>query len=388
MTSSPLRSTADNAAAVPSSPNGPRWSRRTLLGATGLLASTGLLTACGVGAQGGDQAGEVAPQTANSASASSAAWNLPDPRSLTGLSTAEEVASIVPIAERPTQSLPVSVTDAEGNAVTVTDARRVLALDVTGTLSRTVAGLGLAHTLVGRAISSTETELADLPVVTTQGHELNTEAILALEPTVVLTDLTIGTRDIYAQLAAAGVTIVYTNADRSLDTLSSDIQAVAMALGVPEQGTALAQRSEQELAEAREQIAQWAPTTPMRAAFLYVRGTAGIFFILGKGEAASTLLPALGLEDSASAQGLEGIVPATAEAVAQLDPEVILVMSGGLESTGGLDGLLQRPGVAQTRAGANQRIVALPDGQSLAFGPQSGQILLSAAQALYQPTPA
>ena len=61
------------------------------------------------------------------------------------------------------------------------------------------------------------------------------------------------------------------------------------------------------------------------------------------------------------------------------------MMTGGLESTGGVEGLLERPGIAQTTAGQKQRIVTIPDGQSLAFGPLTGQTLLKLAQAIYDP---
>ena len=59
------------------------------------------------------------------------------------------------------------------------------------------------------------------------------------------------------------------------------------------------------------------------------------------------------------------------------------MMTGGLESTGNIEGLLQRPGVAQTDAGQNRRVLALPDGDSLAYGPQTPEMLLRAAHALY-----
>lgn len=39
--------------------------------------------------------------------------------------------------------------------------------------------------------------------------------------------------------------------------------------------------------------------------------------------------------------------------------------------------------MAQTVAGQNQRVLALPDGQALSFGPQTGELLLRGAQALY-----
>ena len=61
------------------------------------------------------------------------------------------------------------------------------------------------------------------------------------------------------------------------------------------------------------------------------------------------------------------------------------MMTNGLESTGGIDGLLERPGVAQTTAGQKKRIVTIPDGQSLAFGPMTGQTLVKLAKAVYDP---
>ena len=39
---------------------------------------------------------------------------------------------------------------------------------------------------MGRTSSDTSEAMADLPLVTTGGHELNAEAILSLRPTVVL----------------------------------------------------------------------------------------------------------------------------------------------------------------------------------------------------------
>lgn len=91
----------------------------------------------------------------------------------------------------------------------------------------------------------------------------------------------------------------------------------------------------------------------------------------------------MGAKDLATEKGINGVTPANAEALAKLNPEVIFTMSGGLESTEGLQGLLARPGVAQTRAGQKQRVIAIPDGLSLSFGPQTAQTLLAVARALY-----
>ena len=149
--------------------------------------------------------------------------------------------------------------------------------------------------------------------------------------------------------------------------------------------TELGKRSREQMEQAQAEVADLAPQGDdrLRMAFLYIRGNGGVFFILGEDDGTRGLIEGLGGIDVASDNGVGAPSPASAEALAELNPEVFIMMTGGLESTGDLEGLLKRPGVAQTIAGQKQRILALPDGQSLAFGPQTGEMLLRSAQALY-----
>ena len=71
--------------------------------------------------------------------------------------------TIEPVAESPEPQLPVSFSDATGTDVEVTDISRILALDLYGTLSRTVEGLGLTENIIGRTVSSNEPAIADRP---------------------------------------------------------------------------------------------------------------------------------------------------------------------------------------------------------------------------------
>ncbi|AHU88880.1 ABC transporter substrate-binding protein [Trueperella pyogenes] len=308
---------------------------------------------------------------------------LPNPHELTGLSVVPDIADPEPLKEKFSQNLPATVTDFEGNNVTVTDTSRILAMDLEGTLSRTVIALGYGSNIVGRTVSSTEKQLADVPVVTQNGHSLNVEAILGLKPSVIIMDRSIGPVEAVDQLKAAGIPVVFVDPSRGIDKNTALITSVAQALGTAEAGQALAQRTERETQEVLEKIKTWIPKDPIEGAFLYVRGTGGVFFILGQKEGATALIRAVGAKDLATEKGINGVTPANAEALAKLNPEVIFTMSGGLESTEGLQGLLARPGVAQTRAGQKQRVIAIPDGLSLSFGPQTAQTLLAVARALY-----
>lgn len=69
-----------------------------------------------------------------------------------------------------------------------------------------------------------------------------------------------GPLEITEQLRSAGVTVVHFDPARSMDQVVPQIHKVAEALGVPESGTALAERVQAEIDSALETIAQVAPS--------------------------------------------------------------------------------------------------------------------------------
>jgi iron complex transport system substrate-binding protein len=76
----------------------------------------------------------------------------------------------------------------------------------------------------------------------------------------------------------------------------------------------------------------------------------------------------------------------TDEAMVAANPDLILVMTNGLASVGGVSGLLEaRPAVALTQAGKNQRFVEMDDGEILSFGPRTVTVLDALARAIYAP---
>lgn len=285
--------------------------------------------------------------------------------------------------------LPVSVTDAEGRSVTVTDVSRILPIDISGTIAATVFALGLGDNVVGRDTSTDFNGTEALPVVTKSGHTLNAEAILQLAPTVVLTDTSIGPKEVRQQLRDAGITVVVISSERRLDTTDELVDEISTALGVPTRGDALNERLRVELDEVASEVAAVTPKNradKARMLFLYVRGNANIYYIFGRDSGADSIIDAVGGIDVASEIGWEGVQPMTAEALVAAQPDVIVMMTKGLESMGGIDGLLEKlPAVAQTPAGANRRIIDMEDSQVLSFGPRSAEIVRALARALYAP---
>jgi iron complex transport system substrate-binding protein len=350
------------------------------------LAAAGLLGACAPVAS----PSSPAPTPSGDVPLVSEVEPLADPRSWTGVvDIALPDIEIDPIAGDPEPQLPVTVTDTQGTEVTVEDASRILALDVYGTLAQTVFELGLGDHVVGRDISSQFAAIADRPLVTSNGHELNAEAILALDPTVVLTDTSLGPWDVVLQLRDAGIPVVVTDSHRGLDNLASLTSQVADALGVTREGKRLGRRITAEAEAMQEAIEEASPEDPnarLRTVFLYARGSSGVYYMFGQDSGADSLIEAVGGYDVSSEIGWKGMRPLTDEGLISAQPDVVLMMSKGLESVGGVDGLLERfPALAQTPAGENERVVAMNDDQVLSYGPRTDEVLNALAVALYAP---
>ncbi len=300
-----------------------------------------------------------------------------------GPRTAPIAADPVPIGVRPVPQLPVTVASADGPAVTVADASRIIALDRFGTYGTTVFALGLGANLVGRDIATKFPAAQHIPVLTPDGTNANLEAILALRPTVVLADASLPSVSALAvRLRAARIPVVLGDPVRDLDNTAAQLRSTAAALGVASAGAELAARTEKQIAAARALVPRLNPKP--KVAFLYARGT-GLMILGGPGSGASELIAFLGGIDAGTAAGLtEPYTSLTAEGLIKAAPDVLLMMTDGLASVGGVDGLLRVPGVAQTPAGKTRTVIDMADGQLLTFGPRTGEVALALATALYR----
>ncbi|MCX4810620.1 ABC transporter substrate-binding protein [Streptomyces sp. NBC_01239] len=286
---------------------------------------------------------------------------------------------VEPLTDTPDPQLPVTVSSADGKKVTVKDARRIVPLS--GSLSEIVFTLGLGDRVVARDITATFQQAAKLPLVT-RNHDVSAESVLSLKPDLVLAEKTTGPAEAMGQIRAAGVPVLVVDPAQGLADVGPRIQAVADALGVPGAGEELSKRSEDRIAAVRKAIPEHKDKP--RVAFLYLRGSASVYLIGGKGSGATSLLEAAGAVDAGAESGLtKDFTAITTEALAQAAPDAILVMTKGLESVGGIDGLVKIPGVAQTPAGMNRRVVSIEDGVLLNYGPRTDQVLKSMVEQLY-----
>jgi iron complex transport system substrate-binding protein len=289
-------------------------------------------------------------------------------------STEGESTASAPSAPAPGE--PIVITAADLPEITALGApgaqtpERIVSL-ATG-VGETLVALGVGDRVVGRDETS---EMPAAAEVVTQAHNVSAERVIALDPDVVIVDAQTTPPEALDQIAASGARIVDVPEAWTLADMAPRTQAIAEAIGV-DPAALLATLP-------GETAASPAPDAP-RVAFLYLRGTSAIYLLGGQGSGADALIEAAGGVDAGAEAGLDPFVPLTAEALVALDPDVLLVMTGGLESVNGVDGLVALPGVAQTTAGRERRIVAVDDEVLLSYGPRTGALVELLRTALAQ----
>ena len=228
--------------------------------------------------------------------------------------------------------------------------------------------------LIGRDISSTEDALSDVPIVTS-GHQVLPEKIISLRPDLVIIDASTGPTVAVDQIKSAGIKVVQTPESWTLADIAPKISAVSQLIGAEKAGEALITKL-----SATTQFTK--VTGKPKVAFLYLRGTSSIYLIGGPGSGTDSMLAAVGAIDVGAEKLPRAFNTLTAESLAQLNPDVILVMSKGLESVGGIQGLTKLPGVAQTKAGKNAAIIDVDDSLLLSFGPRTYSLVNQLAKAI------
>jgi iron complex transport system substrate-binding protein len=242
-----------------------------------------------------------------------------------------------------------------------------------------VYALGFGAALVGRDIASTFPGDEQVPIVTS-AHSVSTEKVLAQRPTLVIVDARSGPQEALNQIRSAGVRLVSIPEAWTLTDVAPRIRAIGQLLNAEAAASTLIAQADSELAKVQKSVAK----TPV--AFLYLRGTASVYLLGGQGSGADSLLQAIGAIDVGARSKLAAFTPLTSEGLIAAKPEVILVMRKGLQSVGGVDGLVKLPGVAQTPAGAARRIIAVDDEVLLAFGARTAALVKELSLALQSVT--
>ncbi len=243
---------------------------------------------------------------------------------------------------------------------------------VDGDVAEIVFALGLGDQVVATDISATFPAEADaLPEVGYQ-RALAPEPIVAFEPTIVLATDLAGPDETLDALERLGIETVVIERESAPSGPGDKIRAVGAALGVEDAATELAADVDARIAAGIERAAE--ETAAPRVGVLYLRGE-NVQLLLGEGSGVDWLIEAAGAIDIADDLGVVDNTAINTEALIEAAPDVLIVPERGLESVGGMEGFLDIPGIAQTPAGADGRVLVYDDQYLLGNGPRTGALL-------------
>jgi iron complex transport system substrate-binding protein len=264
----------------------------------------------------------------------------------------------------------------QASAAPAPDTSRIVTLG--GAVTEIVYALGAGSRVVGVDASSVHPDAATEKPSVGYFRRVPAEGVLSLDPTLVLALEGTGPPAALDQIRGAGVAVETVEDESSVRGAKRKIRQVGRLLDREARADTLVRQMERDLSEARS-LRRDASSAP-RVLFIYARGS-GTMSVAGTGTSAEAMIELAGAKNAVT--GFDGFKPMSAEAVVNAAPDVILMLTRGLDSIGGETELLEQPGISLTPAGKNGRIVAMDDLLLLGFGPRLGTAVKTLTQKLH-----
>lgn len=260
------------------------------------------------------------------------------------------------------------------------DYERIVSLS--GAITETLHTLGHGDKVVG--VDRTSTYPAEVANLTKLGHisQLNAEGVLGLTPDLIIAEETERDNPTLQQLQQSGVEMLFVPKPNSMDAPLQMATAIAEKLGDPnDKLSVLTEKINAEQAQLAALVANGSQRP--RVLFIYARGK-GNLMVAGKNTSAETMIEAAGGQNAVTE--FADFKALSTEGLIQAQPDVILMFESGLRSLNGAEQLLAIPGMSQTPAGQNRRIIAMDGHYLLGFGPRANAAALELAQKLKEET--
>lgn len=259
---------------------------------------------------------------------------------------------------------------------TISENEKIISLS--GFTTGLLYDLGYGKQLVGVDVTSVyPAQVNQLPKL---GHisQLNAEAILALEPTVIFMEKMEQTPEAITQIENAGVKVVAVPTSSCLYNAVNAANSIKKTISVPSETIETLQKNIEadslKLAKALENIED-----KPKVLFIYARG-AGRLNVGGKKTKTAALIEKAGGVNAI--QSFDNYETLTPESLIEGAPDAILMFKSGLASLDGKEGLAKIPGISQTPAFKNNKIITI-DGHYSLFNSNVGQGAMEIAKVLH-----
>lgn len=245
-----------------------------------------------------------------------------------------------------------------------------------GGITEIVSALGHEKEIVGTDVTSTYPESLKA-TAKNLGHvrSITIEPIMAVSPTLILASDKDINPELMGKIKASGIKTEVFKQEYTVDGTKKLIADVAKAVGNTDY-----QKLNDKIDADLKQV-QPIEKKP-KVLFIYARGN--MLMVAGKNTPMASLISLAGGENAVN--DFEDFKPLTPEAVVKANPDVLFFFATGLQGAGGNEGALKMPGVSQTNAGKNKKIIAMDGGLVSGFGPRLGEAVLGLNKLLIENT--
>jgi iron complex transport system substrate-binding protein len=275
----------------------------------------------------------------------------------------------------PAAAAPVTLVDAAGRSVTVSDSSRIVAIG--GTVTEILYALGLEDRIVGVDQTSNYPAAAAQKPNVGYMRALSPEGVLSLRPSVVIAIEDSGPKDTIDVLERASVPFVLVPKAHDAESVAKTIHFVAEAVGETKKGEALASAIGADLAT----VAALRDRIKERRKAIFILGMNGdALMVAGSHTGAADIFALAGIDNALAA--MEGYKPAGDEATLAAAPEALVMMS---ERSGSVsdDAVFAAPALSATPAAKNRRLIRMSGTYLLNFGPRTAHAARDLAAAVY-----
>lgn len=252
-----------------------------------------------------------------------------------------------------------------------TSNERIVSLN--GAITETLVDLGQRSNIVGIDITSTfPTDLSTTATQLEHVNKINIEALMALKPTIIYIAKKDLNDNLKKQLEDANIKLVVIDQVYSVDGTKQLIKEIATTLNITDY-TQLLAKIDQDQAQLKTLA------NKPKVLFIYARGASNLF-VAGNNTPMQNIIELAGGQNAVT--GFDDFKPLTPEALLNSNPDYILLFDTGLQSMGGIDGVLKIEGLNRTNAGKNKKIIAMDGLLLTGFTPRLGEAITKLNQQL------
>jgi len=250
-------------------------------------------------------------------------------------------------------------------------------------LTEYVFALGKGHELVAVDLSSTYPDSTKLLKTVGYHRALSPEAIISMEPDLVIHSNDIGPENVLPQITKAGLNVKAFGGANTIDSAKLLLKELGKFFGVSDKADSLIKNMDAGIAKAQDTMKAMNIHDSLRVMIIHFGLRNNNYFVMSGRNGVGDRMLRLAGATPALYDG-KGAREMSAEAVALANPDVIVATDFGFDRMGSMDKFISAvPGVSLTNAGKNKRIVRFEEHDLIYFGPRSGDNIIKLVHLLY-----